>query len=194
MTEIKIEKKKPVWPWLLGTAALIAAGVAFWLSGKDEGNEQPMATNDEKAWIDKKEDNKTVAAYVTFIESDTSTMGLDHVYTHEALTKLANAVDAMAKEVDYDVNADIAKTKEYADDITKNPLEDTHANKIRSAAEILSNALQNIQQARYPSLSNEAAGVKSAAMAINPDLLTLDQRDAVKSFFGKAADLLHKMN
>jgi len=43
-------------------------------------------------------------------------------------------------------------------------------------------------------LSAEAADVKSAASAINPETLTLNQRDAVKPFFRKAADLLNKMN
>ncbi len=69
----------------------------------------------------------------------------------------------------------------------------THADKIRSAAYVLSTSLQNMQ-AKYRGLSAEAADVKSAAAAINPETLTLDQRDAVKSFFRKAADLLTKMN
>jgi len=69
-----------------------------------------------------------------------------------------------------------------------------HADKIRSAADALSTSLQNMQQAKYPGLSTEAADVKSAASAINPAKLTLDQRDAVKSFFREAADLLNKMN
>ncbi len=194
MTEIKIEKKKPIWPWILGAVLLIGAGVAIWFLLMGDDKNDPLTTKDETTWIDTKEDNNTVGAYITFIESDTNTMGLDHVYTHEALTKLTNAVEAMANEVDYDVKADIAKAKEYADSITKDRLETTHANKIKSAAKVLSNALLNIQQARYPSLSSEATGVKSAAAAINPDALTLDQRDAVKSFFSKAADLLHKMN
>ena len=58
----------------------------------------------------------------------------------------------------------------------------------------LFNVLQNMQVAKYPGLANEAGAVKSAAMAINPETLTLDQRDAVETFFAKAADLLQKMN
>lgn len=121
-------------------------------------------------------------------------MSLDHAYSSEALTKLTDAVDAMATEAGYDVKVDIAKAKQYADEITKDPLVTTHADKIRSAANVLSTSLQNMQQAKYPGLSAEAADVKSAAAAIIPQTLTLDQRDAVKSFFRKAADLLTKMN
>ena len=103
-------------------------------------------------------------------------------------------LDAMATEAGYDVKVDIAKARQYADEITKDPLATTHADKIRSAADILTTSLQNMQQAKYPGLSAEAAEVKSAATAINPEILTLDQRDAVKSFFKKAANLLTKMN
>ncbi|MEJ7736386.1 MAG: hypothetical protein WKF97_03075 [Chitinophagaceae bacterium] len=84
-------------------------------------------------------------------------MSLDHAYSSEALTKLTDAVDAMATEAGYDVKVDIAKAKQYADEITKDPMATTHADKIRSAADVLSTSLQNMQQAKYPELSAEAA-------------------------------------
>ncbi len=191
MTEIKIEKKKPVWPWLLLLLGILAAAWFFFFRNDKK---ETMDTADNKALIDVHENNSTVAAYVTFINSDTNTMSLNHAYSSEALTKLTDAVDAMATEAGYDVRVDIAKAKQYADEVTKDPLVTTHADKIRSAADVLSTSLQNMQQAKYPGLGAEATDVKSAAAAINPETLTLDQRDVVKSFFRKAADLLNKMN
>ena len=191
MTEIKIEKKKPVWPWIVLALCLLVAAWFFFIRND---NAEPVATADETALIDIHENNNIVATYVAFIDADTATMGLDHVFTNEAFTKLTDAVEAIAAEAGYDVKADIAEAKQLADEITKDPMVTTHTDKIRSAADVLSTALQNIQQAKYPGLSTEAADVKSAASAINPETLTLDQRDAVKSFFRKAADLLNKMN
>lgn len=193
MTEIKIQKKKSVAPWLLLLLLLGIIAVA-WLYFFRYDNKQIMETADNSALINVHENNSTVASYVTFINSDTNKMSLDHSFTSEALTKLTDAVDAMATEAGYDVKVDIAKAKQYADEITKDPLVTTHADKIRSAADVLSTSLQNMQQAKYPGLSAEAADVKSAATSISPETLTLDQRDAVKSFFRKAADLLAKMN
>jgi len=43
-------------------------------------------------------------------------------------------------------------------------------------------------------LSEEVDALKNAATAINPEILTLEQRDAVKNYFAKAADILDKMN
>ncbi len=191
MTEIKIEKKKPVLPWILLVLGLLAAAWFFFFRNNKA---EPVDTTDNTALIGKPEDNNVVSSYVTFINSDTNTMSLDHAFTSEALTKLTNAVDAMGTQAGYDVKTDIAKAKQNADEIAKDPMSTTHAEKIRSAADVLSTALQNMQQAKYPGLSNEATDVKSAAAAISPQTLTLDQRDAVKSFFRKAADLLSRMN
>ncbi len=187
MTEIKIEKKKPFWPWLLLLLGIIT-GAWFFFNGEDKAD--PTKTS----LTDKRENNAIVAEYVMFISSDTNTMSLDHAYTSEALNKLTEGVDAMAAEAGYDVKVDIEKAKQYADEITKDPMSTEHADKIRKAADVLSTSLQNMQQEKYPGLSTEATDVKSAAEAINPEILTLDQRDAVKSFFRKAADLLTKMN
>ncbi len=191
MTEIKIEKKSPIWPWILLLLGILAAAWFFFIrNDKDE----PVETAENTALIDVHENNNIVATYVTFINSDTNTMGPDHTFVSEAFTRLTDAVDAMATEVGYDVKADIVEAKKHVDEITKDPMLTTHGDKIRGAADVLSTSLQKMQQAKYPSLSDEAADLKSAASAINPETLTLDQRDAVKSFFRKAADLLTKMN
>lgn len=135
-----------------------------------------------------------VAAYINFAETDKDKMGLDHEYTNEALSKLIEATNAMAGEVGYEVRADLEKVKEYAEMITKDPFETTHADNIREAANILTKVLQNIQKAKYPGLTNEVAELKNASESIKPGVLTLDQRNEVKTFFSKAADLLKKMN
>ena len=204
MTEIKIEKKKPMWPWILLAIGVIAALIYFLVfhSYNDEINEVPETTElentmknaNETDLISVNENNSTVAAYITFVEKANNSMSLDHEYTNEALLKLIEATEAMAAEVGFDVQADIEKVKKYAEMILKDPLETTHANNIRKADDVLANILQNIQKAKYPGLTNEVAELKDASEAIKPDVLTLDQKNEVKTFFSKAAILLKKMN
>jgi len=191
MTEIKIEKKKQVWPWILVLIALIVAAL-YLFTRNDE--EKPIETATKTELIDVRENNAIVADYVAFVNADTNTMTLDHAYSSGALTKLTDAVDAMATVAGYDVKADIGQARQYANDITKDPMATSHANKIKSAAEVLSKSLQNLQQAKYPGLNADAMDVKNAAAAINPETLALDQRMVIKSFFRKASDLLTKMN
>ena len=138
--------------------------------------------------------NSTVTEYVEFVNADNNKMSLDHAYTNEALRKLVAATNAMAADVDYDVKADMDKVKQYADEITNDPFETTHADNIRNAAVIVTTALQNIQREKFPNLESEAEDVKKACESIKPGQLTLDQKDVVKSFFREAADLLEKMD
>lgn len=200
MAEIKIEQRKQIWPWLLAgivTIALLVYFLAF------RNNDKTINTEDEADYITNtdetdlseiKENNSTVAAYVDFVENSKGKMDLDHAYTNEALLKLIEATNAMANEVDYEVQADLGKAKEYANMITKDPFDTTHADNIRKADDIIAKVLQNIQKVHFPNLANEVEELKSAAESIKPAVLTLDQKEAVKNFFAKASDLLQKMN
>ncbi|WP_296619608.1 hypothetical protein [Marivirga sp.] len=200
MAEIKIEQKKQVWPWLL-VGLIIAALLVYFLVFRDNDENIEVVTEadsitntNEYDLLGVNENNGTVAAYVNFVENSPENMSLDHEYTNEALLKLIEATNAMANEVDYDVQADIVKAREYANMIASDPFETTHADNIKKADDILTNALQNIQKAIYPSLADEVEELKSASESIKLGVLTLEQKDAVKNYFAKAADLLQKMN
>ncbi len=192
MTKIEIKTRYRGWDiTFLGLFILLVFAVST--GCKDKENEiKAEAPATDATGI--RENNSTVNEYVTFVNNNQNKMALDHAYTNEALLKLTSATSVMASEVGFDIKGDLEKVKECANNITKNPLETSHADEIRKAADILSNVLQNIQQAKYPGLANETGELKKAANAINPETLTLQQRDAVKTFFAKAADLLEKMN
>ncbi len=194
MTEIKIEKKRAVWPWVLLGLGILALLIYLLFSYTHTDDSAVMENAGGTELINVRENNSTVSAFVTFVNDDANKMSLDHSYTNGALLKLTQAIDAMAAETGYNVRADLDKAKEYANKITNDPFETTHADNIRKAADILSTSLQNMQQAKYRELALDAEELKKASAAIDPDVLTLDQKGAVKSFFGKAADLLQKMN
>ncbi len=200
MAEIKIEQKKKIWPWLLA-GLFLAALLVYFLVFRDndkstvavtEADYITNTTEPDPAGV--KENNAAVAAYINFVENNEGKMSLDHAFTNEALLKLVEATNAKANEVGYEVRADLEKAKEYAEMITEDPYETTHADHISKAVFILTTVLQNIQKAEYPALANEVIALKSASESINPEVLTLKQKDAVKNYFAKASDLLQKMN
>ena len=196
MTEIKIEKKKSLFLWILLILGIIAA--LFFLFFRN--NEMRNENTDEKTEIndvDKKStvlENTAVKTYIAFIEDSSTNMNLDHDYTSEAINKLANAVEEKADEIGFDLKNDINEAKKFSVEITDDKMATNHADKIRNAADILSSSLKNMQNDKFPNLNTEANDVKSAAAKINPANLTLDQKDAVKTFFNKSAELLKKMN
>ncbi len=204
MAEIKIVKKKQVWLWLV-VGFVIAALLVYFLVFRDNSKnteavteevteEDSITPTNEPGLLGTKENKSTVAAYVNFVENSKERMSLDHSYTNEALLKLIEAVNAKANEVGYEVQADLEKAKEYAEMITQDPFETTHADNIRKADDIITHVLQNIQKAKYPGLADEVEELISASESIKPGVLTLDQKDAVKNYFAKASDLLQKMN
>ncbi|CAM3470957.1 hypothetical protein [Aequorivita lipolytica] len=214
MAEIKIEKKKPIWPWILVVLIILAAIYFFWFyNDQDYDNNDDLLNNDTITEIDDRDvyDNsdedsttlytgtygtvvkeKAVSNYFTYI--DNNQMGLDHEYTNGALVHLITAVEAEAKNLNVDIDANIEKARENAFEITKDPMSLKHADKIRAAALEITTALKTIQQQKFSSLSSEVDGLKTAAEDINPQAPTLEQKEDAKNFFEKAGRLLQKMN
>ena len=200
MAEIKIEQKKTGWIWLL-VGLVIAALLVYFLVFRDNDttteavNEADNITNtNETDLLSVNENNSTVAAFVSFVENDTSRMSMDHAYINEAFLKLTSATNAMAGEIGYDIQTDLDRVKESSTLIANEPFETTHADNIRKAADNSNTALQNMQLAKYPGLADEVEELKSASESIKPEVLALEQKDAVKNYFAKAADILQKMN
>ena len=187
MAEIKIERRKTGWIWVL-LALVIAALLAYFLLSNKDNDTKKVA---ETEYVVDSEGE--IEAYVVFVGNSNEEMTLDHAYTNEALLKLVDATEAKANEVGYEVGADLDKVTEYANTITDDAYETTHADYIRKSDDIIANILQNIQKENYPDLANEAKELRTASESINPEVLTLDQKAAVQNFFAVAADILKKM-
>jgi len=202
MTEIKIEKKKQGWVWLLAIF-FIAVILIYFLMFRDSDNINTTEASTEEVYISGtndtnllgvKENNSTVEAFVSFIEKDTSKVRFDYAYTKEAFLKLTTATNAMAEEIDYNIQADMEMVKESVELINNEPFETSLAKNIRNAADNSATALQHMQLARYPWLTEEVDELKNALTAIQSEVLTIKQKDAINNYFVVASDLLHKMN
>ena len=200
MAEIKIVKKKQVWLWLLA-GFVIPALLVYFLIFRSNGrnieviNEANDITNtSENYLLGVNENNNIVADFVSFVENDTNRISLDLAYIEEALLKLTSATNVMAEEIGYDVLADLDKVKASAILIANEPFETSYAKNIRNATDNASTALQNMQLAKYPGLTDEVEELKNASTSINPKVLTLEQKNTVMNYFAKAANLLQKMN
>lgn len=192
MVEIRIEKRKSIWLWAI-IIIVISAAIVYLLSINNVSKKIQKVSETEDLYR-VRENIATINAFVVFVETDSNTMSIDHGYTNEALLKLVGAIKTIADELDYDIETDMDRIKTYAEVITNETSETTHANNIRKAAELITKILQNIQQAKYPELSNEVIRLNNATLSIKSDLLTLDQKDSIKSFFKIASDLFKKMN
>ena len=199
MAEIKIEKKKTIWPWIiLGILLLLAV---FYFTSKETAVLDENDTVEEvyEEPIDDMESEENVTAFATALTSysnyiDNAEMGIDHEYSNGALLYLINAVEAKADQLNVDINADLEEARKNAAIITEDPEALNHANLIRDSGMIISRALTTIQKSEYPNLTTEASEVEMAVSKIKKDEQTLNQKDDVNGFFKSAESLLEKMN
>ncbi|MDP2238280.1 MAG: hypothetical protein Q8J88_17775 [Bacteroidales bacterium] len=192
MTEIKIQKKKSILPYVLIGVVVLGVFAYFLYNSSYEMISGNTLSNKDLTSV--RENNAQVNAYLNLTLSGNPAMALDHAYTNDALTKLSDATEAMANEVGFDIKTDMDKVKVLSEKITKDPYAVTHSGDIRKAGEIIAASLNSMQKAFFPGLKTEAAEVQRSVEKINPQILTLDQKDTINTFFKSAADLLQKMN
>ncbi len=213
MAEIKIEKKKPVWPWIILVLIILAGVYFFWyyndtmngtddeemlqdtLQERNEGMIDNSATDSTTLYSGsygtvKKE--KTIADYLTYIENDK--MSTDSEYVAGALMKLINATEAEAEQLNVDVTADLEQAREDAFDINSNPEPSANLGKFKKSATEISSALISIQRHSFPKLYEASVSLKDAVNKNDAKTPSSQQTENVKSFFDKAGTLLQKMN
>ena len=197
MAEIKIKKKAPIWPWIVG--ALVVALLVYLLvfNDKDDDVDDMVVVDEtEQVVVPDTVDNTSpdvrnseIDEYNMYV-TDQNNMDMSHEYSSNALTKLIAATKATANNLGVDVNADLSEADKKANEITDNPESLKHANMIKDAAQKITNALKTIQTEKFPDLDSQYKEVETAVSNIDAKKATLDQKDAIKGFFGKASNLL----
>lgn len=196
MAEIKIEKKKPIWPWVL--LALIVLALIWFFSFDDSDNRAEIeADNSEVTEMVIEDESWTIAAeaianYSAYL-ADSGKMGIDHVYSSGALHYLIDVVEATGNMLEVDIKADLDEARANANEIKEEPYDINHADLIKKSGISIVRALTTIQEAKFPDLAQEVVNIDEALSAIDKVELTLDQKDDVKNFFNSAESLLVKM-
>ena len=196
MAEIKIEKKSPIWPWILIGLILLGLALYFFVFA-DKSSDKAVADGRDTVatgMTDMAAGGNAITNYIAFVRVDSATMTKNHEYSNEALNKLINATEAMSAKTGVDVKNNLDEAKQLSQNITDNPNATTHADDIKKAASIISSALGTIQQAKFPDLKGDSDMLMNDAKAIDGADLTLDQKGTVKAFYSAAANVLEKMN
>jgi hypothetical protein len=209
MAEIKIEKKKPVWPWILLGLIILAVILYFVFADEDtddvyddDNTEQVITTSESEENMDDmdtatwEDDNlsgdDSASMYVTHI-GDTEKMGIDHEYSSEALVLLINALENRTEEANINTDIEIQELKNDVRDIKEDPQSLTHANAIKNVGMKIANLMEKVQKEKFPNISQDVQEVRTAVQNIQPSTPTLDQKDAVNSFYKEAGDVLQNM-
>lgn len=205
MAEIKIKKKKPIWPLVLVALLIIALVYFIFINDNEKVNDtvddvREMVTDartsdtmkDNNAVLLSEMATSKISAYKTYIANDAE-MEIDYEYSNAALTRLIDATEAIANSLGVDVRADLEKARASTDSITKDTNDLNHANKIKKTGNNITQALEKIQRQKYPRLNNNIEELHDAVAAIAPDKKVVEQKVPIKDFFDEAGKLLNNM-
>ena len=215
MAEIKIEKKKPIWPWILVVLIILAVIAFFWFNNNQKLNGEDLLVIDNDTII--QSDNhrinnnididsitlytgmygtvrkeQSIADYLRFVDNNDRTATNDQYY-RTAFFKLITVVKRESEINNVDVESNIAAAMKDAEKLTNDPEITKTADNIREAAQEVSKALKTIQQKSFNTLSSEADAVSTAANNIQSKGETAQQQTNIDVFFDKAAVMLQKM-
>ncbi len=204
MAEIGIEKKKPVWPWVLLALLIIGVIAVFFWPDDDDGSEdnteemyqdEELGSDEmddkERSAMENADDGGALAIFANHIDNEQGRMGLDHEYTHRAFTLLSDAIHQVADERDYDIQADLDNLDTWADQLKVDPQSLKHADLIKKGFERAIAILDGMQKAEFPDQSNELEPLRKHSNEMRAGVPTLEQKSTVKGFFDAAANLLN---
>ena len=214
MAEIKIEKKKPVWPWVLVIIIILAAIFFFWyykendvdatddlivndtISQVDEGLEYQNEVRDTSTLYTGRygtvREEHDLADYLSFVDG-IDNRSADKNYYRTAFFKLITATKREAEIKNVDVNSHISTAMENAEMLTNDPTTTKTSKNASGAAQAVAMALGKIQQDAFPNLSNEANAVQESAQKVESTGSMEAQNSNLDTFFDKSATLLQRM-
>ncbi len=201
MAEIKIEKKAPIWPWIVGLLLLMLVGAAIYFALADDNEEVIVEEIPMEEILPMEEESAVqtlpaeVQSFITFASEENNytegQMDIHHKYTGEALRKMGDAVLALAAMKGMSDNIDApnldTKLNAAADEIQENWKETDHADHIKKGFLLVSTALNQLAE------NSTNVDLKQEAKDIDPNTLTLEQKADVKDFINKTAMVMQKI-
>lgn len=214
MAEIKIEKKTPIWPWILVILIILAAIYYFWynndknldsnddllqrdtISQIEEPYQSDMEMTDKDVLYTGKygtvKNEQAMADYFSFVDN-LDNKATDKSYYRTAFFKLITATKRQAEIAMVDVNTNISAAMVSAEKMTNVENSTAKADNVKKAADEVSKALKTIQQKMSNDLSADVTEVEKAVSGIDASQMIDKQADNVDTFFDKTATVLHKM-
>jgi len=211
MAEIKIEKKKPVWPWVI--LILVVLGIiAYFVYANDEDvnddynddiiNEQVMDTTNTQSTYDPYNAGSSSSSYDQFMAydqsiADSTRVAVDSSYTKKAFSNLTKAVVQKADENNIEDSEALSDLRDFSSLITSisTTNKDTKGFKnFKTASDKVVKVMEDIQKKSYPSLQTQVADLKTTAAKIDGSVMMNKQQNALYAFLRQSRDVLQMMN
>lgn len=202
MTEIKIEKKKPIWPWVL--LILIVLGIIAYFvyanGDKDDYSDDfdDDVTNGQVIDNENRPTRSVYDTYEAFEESmrDSTRIAVDSSYTKKTFANLAKAVVKRADENDLEDSSALNDLREFSVLMTGTSNTSTdmeNFKNFKTACDKVATVLEAIQVKNFPSLRQEVSSLKQSASKISPSTPMNKQQTDMNVFLQKSKSVLKSM-
>ncbi|WMJ74292.1 hypothetical protein RCC89_14105 [Cytophagaceae bacterium ABcell3] len=187
MADIRIQKKKPIWPWVLG---VLLGLLVIWLVVRVFDRERqvadiedPEVQNEGTAGIPQE-----INEFLTYVAvTDTlSEEQIDHAHVSRGVRLLAGALEVLSKEYrisGIDIKENRARLDGVARYIQQSPNTGLRADSLRSGLISAVNWMEQLQIQRFPRLDTQIGQVRAAAKSIDIDVQIDEQGSEVQRFF-----------
>ncbi|TXD81571.1 hypothetical protein ESY86_06965 [Subsaximicrobium wynnwilliamsii] len=217
MAEIKIEKKKPTWPWVV-LVLFILALIAFFAFKDEISDEMTDDYNDDPKTAQYGDSAGTsmgngathadydldstataeVSAYDRSIANSPRSAS-DSTYSNTAFVNLSQAVARKAKTHDLQSSEALERLERYGNQtndssVATNSVEKGILKNFKSISEDVTEVLEAIQTKAYPSLKTEISTLKQHASKLDTNNAWSKQPKQLQSFLEKARAILNNMN
>jgi len=213
MAEIKIEKKKPVWPWILLVLIILAAIAYFLYENNEQVNDvsddadmeevddmNSSTFNNDETYNDTANytDSRDVMMLYSDSIKDSTRIGTDSTYTKTALYNLAKVVTSKAENLGMENSKAMEDLQNFTlqmDGIVNStiPKASGISKSLKTVSTDIVSVLEGIQTKKYPALQTEVTDLKQTCNKLT--VTSIDkQKMALQNFFRKANDVLSKMN
>ena len=213
MAEIKIQKKKPMWPLVI-LVIIILIGIFFlWFYDDRELVNDPLQkdtistveelfnvelldTNSDALYdgnYGTVRDEQAIADYMEFVDNRAD-RSAENDYYRSSFTKLIAAPERFAEIENVDVSNSISAARDNTARMSNNTARPATSDNIEKTANEVSNALKRIQQQNFANLSTEMEEVEDAAEEIDGNQSLDSEHDDINDFFDRSARILMKMH
>ncbi|MDT0677995.1 hypothetical protein [Autumnicola musiva] len=196
MAEIHVEKKKPVWPWVLLIIIIILALLYFFVWAddgtnddvSDEDNIQQIEQYETEDYANNEYPENAVGEYLSYVEggSDDDLLGNDPRSQQRAMMLLLEAVEEKSIELNHTPGPEMESISQWQPQ--------QQLDSIRRTGKVVVDNLQAIQSNQYPELEDEVQGLRTHLNDLAVDTSDEDRNLFLSGFFTQSADILRQMD
>lgn len=206
MAEIKIEKKAPIWPWIL--LVLVILAIIAYLVLKDDVDDVVDDVNTEAidttgtyqnnnsinyTGMQDNDFNSAMTEFDTYVQ-DSARVGTDSVYTKLAFNRLAHMTVMKAEENNLDDSSSLDNLRGYSNTTDSADGDMEIRKNLKRVGTDVANVIESLQKKDYPNLESEVKSLKNKSDKLNDTDAFDQQQQSIRDFIRSSRDILNSMN